>query len=416
MKASRIVLLLLFVVVVAGSIFGLHVRSKKAAAAAAASASAAADRVIPVQTSAVVAKDVPIWVEGLGSVTAYYTVTVHTQVDGRLDSVFFKEGQRVKKGDLLAQIDPRPFAIALQQAQAAYARDESQLKNAQLNLDRYKSLRGQNLIPEQQVTDQEAVVAQQNGNTRGDQAQIDTAKLNLDYAHIISPIDGVVGVRLVDPGNIVHAADTTGLVVVTQLDPIAVLFTLPEDDLPRVSEAMSKGELLVDAYSRDGNKNLAQGKLAVIDNEINQATATVRLKAIFDNPQNVLWPNQFVKARLKLSVKKNALVVPAAVVQHGPNGDFAYVVQPDSTAVVKKIVVESLQGDIAVIASGLNVGDQAVVDGQVQLRPGSRVLAKAIAPNAMPSASPQGVNAPLGGAAATGSAPAGSSAQNEAKP
>jgi multidrug efflux system membrane fusion protein len=387
---TRIILLVLLVVVVGGSIFGLRVRSKKAAAATAASASAAADRTIPVQTAMVVSKDVPIWVEGLGSVSAYYTVTVHTQVDGRLDSVLFKEGQRVKKGDVLAQIDPRPFAIALQQAQAAYARDDSQLKNAQLNLDRYKSLRGQNLIPEQQVTDQEAVLAQQNGNTRGDQAQIDAAKLNLDYARIISPIDGVTGVRLVDPGNIVHAADATGLVVVAQLDPIAVLFTLPEDDLPRVADAMSKGELVVDAFSRDGNKQLAQGKLAVIDNEINQATATVKLKAIFDNPLSVLWPNQFVKARLKLSTKKNAVVVPAAVVQHGPNGDFAYVVAPDSTAAVKKIVVESLQGDIAVISSGLNVGDQAVVDGQVQLRPGSKVAAKAI--------------------------PAGSSAQNEAKP
>ena len=413
---KRILLLVLLAVIVGGAAFGLHVRSKKAAAAAAASASAAADRIIPVQTAAVVAKDVPIWVEGLGSVSAFYTVTVHTQVDGRLDSVAFKEGQRVKKGDVLAQIDPRPFGIALQQAQAAYARDDSQLKNAQLNLERYKTLRGQNLIPEQQVTDQEAVVAQQNGNTRGDQAQIDSAKLNLDYARIISPIDGVTGVRLVDPGNIVHASDPTGLVVVAQLDPIAVLFTLPEDDLPRVAEAMSKGELVVDAYSRDGNKRLSQGKLAVIDNEINQATATVKLKAIFDNPLSVLWPNQFVKARLKLSTEKNALVVPAAVVQHGPNGDFAYVVNPDSTAAVKKIVVESLQGDVAVIASGLSVGDQAVVDGQLQLRPGSKVAAKAIAAGATPSTAPQGVNAPLGGAAATGSAPAGSSAQNEAKP
>ena len=192
-----------------------------------------------------------------------------------------------------------------------------------------------------------------------------------------------------------HAADATGLVVVAQLDPIAVLFTLPEDDLPRVSDAMSKGELVVDAYSRDGNKMLAQGKLAVIDNEINQATATVKLKAIFDNPKNVLWPNQFVKARLKLATEKTALVVPAAAVQHGPSGDFVYVVNPDSTAAVKKIGVESLQGEIAVISSGLNVGDQAVTDGQVQLRPGSRVAAKVMA--AAPNAS-------------------GSSARNEAKP
>ncbi|MEO8875174.1 MAG: efflux RND transporter periplasmic adaptor subunit [Polyangiaceae bacterium] len=387
MKA-RIVLIVLLVLVVVGSIFGLRARGKKQAAAAATSASAMADRTIPVQTAIVTAKDVPIWVEGLGSVAAYYTVTVHTQVDGRLDAVKFTEGQHVKKGDVLAQIDPRPFAIALQQAQAAYARDDSQMKNAQLNLDRYKTLRGQNLIPEQQVTDQEAMVAQQNGSVRGDQAQIDTAKLNLDYARIISPIDGVTGVRLVDPGNIVHASDATGLVVVAQLDPIAVLFTLPEDDLPRVAEAMSKGELVVDAFSRDGSKQIASGKLAVIDNQINQATATVKLKAIFDNPLSALWPNQFVKARLKLATKKNALVVPAAVVQHGPQGDFAYVVNPDSTAAVKKIVVESLQGEIAVISSGLNVGDQAVVDGQVQLRPGSKVSAKAIGASTMLGGAP----------------------------
>jgi multidrug efflux system membrane fusion protein len=356
--------------------WSLRARSQAAAAAAASATKAFTDRVVPVLTAQVAQRDVPIWLEGLGSVAAFYTVTVKPQVDGRIDKVFFTEGQHVKKGDVLIQIDPRPFSIQLQSAQANLARDTANLKNAQLNEDRYKTLRAQNLIPTQQLTDQEASVAQAAAQVQSDQAVIDSARLNLDYAHIRSPIDGVIGVRLVDPGNVVHASDANGLVVVTQLDPIAVFFTLPEDDLPSVSQAMSGGTLVVEALSRDGDKSLGEGKLSVIDNEINQQTATIRLKAIFDNPKQLLWPNQFVKARLKLTTRANAIVVPAAVIQHGPQGTFAYVVGPDSTSVVRPIVVDVVQGELAVVSRGLSPGEQVVVEGQAQLRPGSKVAAK----------------------------------------
>ena len=324
------------------------------------------------------ARRLPVWLDGdIGNVSAFYTVTVKSQVDGRIDKVLFTEGQHVKKGDVIIQIDPRPFAIQLESAQAALQRDNANLKNAHVNLDRYKTLSDQNLIAVQQYTDQQSTVDQQQAQVRADQSQIDSARLNLDYARIISPIDGVTGVRLVDPGNIVHASDQTGLVVVTQLDPIAVFFTLPEDDLPAIQEAMAAGELGVQALSRSGDKPLGDGKLSVIDNEINQATATgIRLKAIFPNPGSLLWPNQFVKARLRLSTRKNAIVVPAAVVQHGPQGTFAYVVAADSTAAVRPVTVEAIQGEVAIISNGLQVGEQVVTDGQAQLRPGTKVAAK----------------------------------------
>lgn len=373
---TRLVLTAVLVVVVGGTAWGLRERQRSAAAASAAAASAAGNRVIPVLTARVEQRDIPLWLEGLGNVAAFYTVTVRPLVDGPLVQVLFTEGQHVKKGDVLAQIDPRPFNIQLESAQAAFARDSANFKNARLNLDRYKTLAQQNLIAVQQLTDQQASVDQLESQVRADRAQIDTAKLNLTYARITSPIDGVTGVRLVDPGNVVHAADPGGLVVVTQLDPIAVFFTLPEDDLPAIHEAMSGTHPAVEALSRDGEQLLGSGTLSVIDNEINQQTATVRLKAIFPNPQQRLWPNQFVKARLRLTTRKNAIVVPAAVVQHGPQGLFAYVVGADSTAAVRPIQVDATQGDTAIIAKGLSPGEEAVVEGQAQLRPGARVAAK----------------------------------------
>jgi multidrug efflux system membrane fusion protein len=383
----RLIVLVVVAALVAGIAWLFRTRAKAASAAAAAASSAAANRTIPVLTADVVRRDVPVWVEGLGNVAAYYTVTVKTQVDGRIDRVLFKEGQQVKKGDVLVQIDPRPFAIQLESAQAAMGRDQANLKNARLNLDRYKTLVQQQLIAVQQMTDQQAMVDQLDAQVRADQAQINSARLNLDYARITSPSDGVTGVRLVDPGNVVHASDAGGLVVVTQLDPITVYFTLPEDDLASVQQAMAQGPLDVDALSRDGDKALGRGKLAVIDNVINQQTATLRLKAIFDNPARLLWPNAFVKARLFLSTRKDALVVPAAAVQHGPQGTFAYVVAPDSTAAVRPVVVAATQGELAIIASGLGPGDHVVVDGQAQLRPGARVAARpASAASAAPSA------------------------------
>ncbi len=391
--ATRVVLLLLLAAAIGGGAWLVRARGRAASAAAAAAASAMQNRVVPVLTAEVARRDVPIVREGLGNVAAFYTVTVKTQVDGRIDRVAFREGQRVKKGDVLVQIDPRPFAIQLESAQAAIARDNANLKNAQLNLERYKTLSQQNLIAVQQYTDQQATVDQLDAQVRSDRALIDSAKLNLDYARITSPIDGVTGVRLVDPGNVVHAADPGGLVVVTQLDPIAVFFTLPEDDLPDITAATAGGATLsVEALSRDGDKPLGRGTLSVIDNQINQQTATIRLKSIFPNPQSALWPNQFVKARLQLSTRKDALVVPAAVVQHGPSGTFAYVVGANATAEMRPVVVETTQGDLAVIKGGLAPGEQVIVDGQAQIRPGSRV-----APRPAASASP----APAAGSAST---------------
>jgi multidrug efflux system membrane fusion protein len=320
-------------------------------------------------------RDVPVTLEGLGTVTAYKTVNVRPQVDGRLDHVVFREGQFVKRGDLLAQIDPRPFEIQLHAAEAALARDSAQLRGAERDLMRYEAVVAKQLIPQQQVDDQRATVEQLRGATQGDQAQIENAKLQLDYARIKSPIDGVTGVRQVDQGNIVHAADATGVVIVTQIDPIAVIFTLPQDDLPRIAAAQGRsGELAVSALSRDGTQALATGKLEVIDNQINTTTATVRLKAIFPNPKHMLWPNQFVKARLAIDVRRGVLVVPAVAVQRGPQGTFAYVVGAGDVAESRPVTVELIEGDQAIISRGLAPGDAVVIEGQNQLRPGAKVV------------------------------------------
>jgi multidrug efflux system membrane fusion protein len=334
---------------------------------------AAADRVIPVVATPAAVKDVPIYLDGLGTVTAYKTVNIHAQVGGRLDKVMFREGQAVKQGEVLAQIDPRPFTIALHQAEAALARDQAQLEGAKRNLDRFVGVGAQHLIPQQQVDDQRALVDQLTGTVASDKAQIENARLQLSYARITSPIDGVTGVRQVDPGNLVSTTDANGIVVVTQMDPIALLFTLPQDDLPDVSREQAKGKLAVEARSRDGDQLLATGELGLIDNLINQGTATMRLKAIFPNPQRVLWPNQFVKARLQLTVRKGALVIPAVAVQRGPQGTFVYVVGDDGKAAVHNVTVERIEGEQAIVAKGLTEGDKVVSEGQNQLRPGARV-------------------------------------------
>jgi multidrug efflux system membrane fusion protein len=384
---------------------GWFIWSRKAAAAAAAASAAPTDRIVPVLLAPVVKKDFPIYLDGLGTAVPVFTVTVHSQVDGRLDSVAFKEGQFMHKGDLLAQIDPRPFAIQLHTAEAAVARDAAQAREGRLNLDRYQTLRKENLVPQQQVDDQQALVDQYDATVRSDQAQIESARLNLDYAHIISPIDGVTGVRLIDPGNIVHAADTTGIVVITQLDPMSVILTLPEDDLPRISEKFGQGGLAVEAYSRDGLLKLGVGKLSLIDNEINQTTATIRLRAIFDNPKSALWPNEFVKARLLLTMQKDAIVVPAAAIQRGPLGTFVYVVGSDNTASTETVEIDSIQGESAIVSKGLSPGQLVVTDGQNQIRPGSKVSSRPSdkAPAASASASPSASSgsstaAPIGSA------------------
>jgi membrane fusion protein, multidrug efflux system len=330
-------------------------------------------RVVPVVATQVERRDVPIFLEGLGNVVAFKTVAVRPQVDGRLDRVLFREGQEVKQGEVLAQIDPRPFLIQLHQAEGAQARDSAQLKDLKLNLDRYKDLRARRLIAQQQVDDQAAQVGQLEGAVQIDRAAIESAKLNLDYARILAPIDGTTGIRQVDPGNIVHAADPTGIVVITQLDPISMVFTLPEDELPRIAPELARGQLPVEAWSRDGRTRLAIGKLGLVDNQINASTGTVRLKAIFENPQHLLWPNQFIKARLQLTTRKDALVVPSTVVQRGADGTYAYVINQDQTVAPRAVEVELTQGDQTLVAKGLAEGEQVVVDGQAQLRAGAKV-------------------------------------------
>jgi multidrug efflux system membrane fusion protein len=376
-------------------------RSHQAAAAAA--AATPPDRVVPVLLAPVQKKDFPIYLDGLGSVVPIHTVTLHTQVDGKLDSVAFKEGQLVHKGDFLAQVDPRPYIIQLHTAEANLARDAAQAREGRVNLERYRTLRKENLIAQQQVDDTQALVDQYDATVRSDQVQIESARLNLDYAHITSPLDGVTGVRLIDPGNVVHAADTTGIVVLTQLDPMSIIFTLPEDDLPRIAAKFQPGVLDVEAYSRDGVIKLGMGKLTLIDNEINQTTATIRLRAVFDNPKNALWPNEFVKARLLLTLQKDALVIPAAAIQRGPTGTFVYVVGGENTASTRPVEVDSLQGDTAIIAKGLSPGEQIVIDGQNQIRPGSKVSSRPPEKSAASGAAPSGSAASSAG---TGGAPA----------
>ena len=380
----RWILAALGVVLVAATIW--FVRRSGRQQGPSAGAAQAQQRPVPVVTAPAQQRDLPIYLDGLGTVVAAKTITVRPQVDGRLESVIFREGQVVRRGDALAQIDPRPFQVQLEQAKGALTRDAAQLRTARLALARNRELRREKLVSQQDVDNQEAAVGQFEGAVRIDQAQIDNARLNLEYARITSPIDGVSGVRLVDPGNLVRASDTTGIVVITQLDPVAVLFTLPQDYLPQVVQQMELGTLTVEAFSRDGNTKLGSGELLVIDNQINQNTATMRLKATFANPQRALWPNQFVKARLLLTVRKGAIVVPTTAVQRGPEGTFAYVVGPDQTVQPRPIEVELTQGDVAAIARGLSAGEVVVADGAAALRPGAKVAPRPAAPRpAQPS-------------------------------
>lgn len=381
MKKPRplLVFLALAAAGVVAVVVALRVRSSGASAAEQSRDAAAAARVVPVTVATVEQRDVPIWLDGLGSVAAWQQVTVRTQVDGRLDKVLFKEGQLVRRGEVLADIDPRPFEVQLHQASGALTRDRAQLRDAQINLERYKTLVEQKLVAPQQVDDQAALVGQSEGAIQVDLAAIESARLNLDYAQIKAPTDGIVGVRLVDAGNIVHASDAAGIVVITQLDPAAVVFTLPEDELPRVTAAQRRGDVPMEAWSRDGLTRLGVGVLTVVDNQINQTTATLRLKASVPNPDRALWPNQFVKARLLVHTENGALVVPAAAVQRGPQGTFVYVVGADDAAAVKPVTVAVTTGDVAILKGGVAVGDRVVVEGQTQLRPGTKVSARSSA-------------------------------------
>lgn len=362
------------IVVLAAIIGGTAVRRSRVEAAQNKKADAAASqRPIPVVGAQVATRDMPVYLRGLGTVIAFNTVTVKSRVDGELVKVNFKEGQEVRAGDLLAQIDPRPFQVQLHQAEATQAKDQAQLADAKVNLDRFTDLYKQGVIPKQQLDSQSSLVGQLEGAVGADKAQVENAKLQLVYSRITSPISGRVGLRMVDAGNIVHASDSNGMLVITQMHPIAVVFTLPEDYVPAVLQHMRKGDLQVEAYSRDDKTKLATGKLLTLDNVIDPTTGTNKLKAVFENPERVLWPNQFVNMRLLLEVKKNATTVPVAALQTGNQGQFAFVVKPDKTVEVRPVKVGFTEANTASIDQGLVAGELVVTDGQDKLQPNSRV-------------------------------------------
>ncbi len=332
------------------------------------------DRVVPVQVATVEQMDLPIWLEGIGTVAAFQQVTVHTQVDGLLEKVLFAEGEPVKAGQVIAEIDPRPFIVQLHDAQGALARDRAQRDSFKRDYDRDLDLRKQNLIAQVTVDDLAGQLGQAEGAMKIDQSQIELAQLDLDYAQVKSPLDGIAGVRQVDAGNVVHASDANGLVVITKVDPAAVFFTVPQDKLTAVAAALARGGIQVQIFNHDGSEKLAEGDQAILDNQINTTTAQLRIKAIVKNDKSVLWPNAFVKARLLLETRKDALVVPAVAIQEGPNGPFVYVVE-NGTAQMKPVTIEATPGDLTVITKGVAKGDQVVIEGQAQLRPGGRVVA-----------------------------------------
>jgi multidrug efflux system membrane fusion protein len=329
---------------------------------------------VPVVATAARASDMAVYLTGLGSVTPLNTVTVHTRVDGELIRVPFQEGQQVNAGDLLAEIDPRPFQVQLTQAQGQLARDEALLRNARVDLERYRTLVAEDSIPTQQLDTQAELVHQYEGVVETDRGQIDNVKLQLIYCRITAPLSGRLGLRLVDPGNIVHASDQNGLVVITQLQPIAVVFTIPEDSLPPVLVKLNSGvKLPVDAWDREQKQRLASGTLLTVDNQIDPTTGTVRLKAVFPNTDGRLFPSQFVNAHLRLEVKRGATVVPTAAIQQSAQGTFVYVVKSDHSATVRPVKVGVTEGDNAAIDSGVSPGEMVVVDGADRLREGIQV-------------------------------------------
>lgn len=337
---------------------------------------------IAVDTAAVAHSDVPIYLDGLGTVQAFYTVTVTARVDGEIQKIGFTEGQTVHKGDLLAQIDPRPNQAAYDQALATKAKDAAMLANAKLDLDRYIVLQPQDLASKQTVDTARANVNQLTAQVQVDQAAVDNARTQLDYTRITSPIDGRTGIRLIDPGNIVRAAGTAGIVVVTQVQPISVVFTLPEEDLAAVGAALEAGPVQVTTLSRDGNTVLDQGTLSLIDNEIDQGTGTARLKATFSNKRNTLWPGQYVNARVLVRTERNVLTVPSSAVQLGPNGPFTYVVKSDSTVEVRPLELGVESGGVTVITKGIALNERVVTSNQYRLQAGVRVRDNAAAPKA----------------------------------
>lgn len=319
--------------------------------------------------------DVPVYLEGLGTVQAFYTVTVTARVDGQIEKVAFKEGQDVEKGDLLVQIDPRPYRAALGVAIATRDKDKAQLANAHLDMDRYAALAPEDLASKQTVDTQRALIAQLAAQVKADEAAIDNARTQLDYTTITSPIDGRTGIRLIDPGNIVHGTDTTGMVVVTQLEPIAIIATLPEEQFGELNDALQRGPVTATALSRDDQETLDTGRVELIDNQIDQTTGTIRVKAILPNKERRLWPGEFVNLRLLTQTRHQVLTIPASALQRGPEGTFTYLVQPNSTVAMAPLTTLGQVGDIVVVAKGVTDGEQVVSSNQYRLQPGTLIHA-----------------------------------------
>ncbi len=330
--------------------------------------------VIPVVAARAQRGNIGVYLTGLGAVTPVYTVAVKSRVDGQLMRVLYKEGDPVRQGDLLVEIDPRPFQVQLTQAEGQLLKDQAALDNARIDLARYQTLLTQNAVAEQQLATQKALVAQYEGAVKTDQGQIDSAKLNIVYCHITAPISGRVGLRLVDSGNIVHGSDANALLVITQIQPISVIFTIAEDQLPVVLQRVRAGQRLrAEAYDRDWKTRLAQGWLTTLDNQIDQATGTLKLRATFDNRDNALFPNQFVNVRLLVEEKHGVTLLPTAAVQRNSQMTYVYVVKPNSTVTVRPIGVGTTEGDQSEITSGLSPGEIAVMTGVDKLQEGSKV-------------------------------------------
>jgi membrane fusion protein, multidrug efflux system len=360
------------IVSVAGIVACLHVQASAQATVTPKTANA-----VNISVARATARNVPVLLSNIGTVQAFQSVLIRARVDGTLNDIDFTEGQTVKPGDLLAQIDPRPYLAILDAAKAKKASDEAALANDKTNEARDSALLKNSFASKQTYDNDVAGVAQLQANIQGDDATIAAAQLNLDFTRITAPIGGRVGLRLVDPGNLIHATDTTGIVNIDQIQPITVLFSLPQDNLPDVQAAMARGVLNVLAYSPDSGALLGQGQLLTIDDEIDQSTGTFRLKAVFPNTNNALWPGQAVSAALQVNVLKNAITLPSRAINRGPDGLYVFVVQPDQTVAMQPVTVEQDNGQVAVIASGLQAGLQVVTDGQSKLQSGTKVVARA---------------------------------------
>lgn len=373
MKKSRPILWILVIAAVAGAGYFGWQRYSASEAAKAQAAQKGAPRVaaVPVSIAPVQKVDFPVYLTGLGTVQGFNTVQVRTRVDGQIDKIAFTEGQMVNQGDLLVEIDPRPFQAVLDQAKAKKAQDEANLANANLDLQRYTKL-GE-FATRQQTDTQRSTVAQLTAQIAADEAAISNAKTQLDYTQVKSPITGVAGLRLVDIGNIVNASSQTGVVTIAQVEPITVIFTAPEDQLPYISEGQKSGELKVIAFTTDGKKTLAEGKLAVINNQVDATSGTIRLKAVFDNKEHTLWPGQSVSTRLLVRTLKDATVVPDDAVLHSTNGLYAYTVGQDNKAEVRKLKVSYSIDGRSVVDEGLSAGQQVITGGQYKVQPGSLV-------------------------------------------